>query len=89
MLIDCWAPQRSITGLVNVTVIGMATPTTSPLVGWTEAMDTPSIEGATAAALVCTEVAIASTAIPAAANARRTALAMDPVLAWAISKGPV
>ncbi|BBY60842.1 hypothetical protein MSAR_39780 [Mycolicibacterium sarraceniae] len=78
-----------MTGLVNVTVIGMATPTTWPLVGWTDAMDVPSIAGATAAMLVCIEVAIATITIPAAAHARRTALAMDPLLAWAISKDPL
>jgi hypothetical protein len=36
--------------------------------------------------LVGAEAPIANTAMPAAAIARRTALAMAPVLAWAISK---
>ncbi|GAY16921.1 hypothetical protein MSZK_36470 [Mycobacterium sp. shizuoka-1] len=58
------------------------------MVGETEATVAPSNAGATAAVLLGAEVTIAIAAMPAAAIACRTALAMAPVL-WAISKGPV
>lgn len=74
---DCTVNRRSVagrlvTGALNVTNTGCATPTTSPRAGSTDAMGSP-VGGFTAAALdpACTVTTVA--AIPIAATTDRTA----------------
>ena len=73
------AASRSATGPVNVTTIGCATPTVWPLMGRTEATVATPDDEVTAARLAGAEHVIATTTMPAAASARRSALAMVPV----------
>ena len=75
---DRSAASRSATGPVNVTTIGCATPTVWPLMGRTEATVAAPDDEVTAARLAGAEHVIDTTTTPAAASARRSALAMAP-----------
>src|ERR1700744_2150576 len=80
ILIDRSAAARSLTGPVNVTITGCATPTTWPLAGWIEAMPSVLFCGAIAAVLRAPEPAMASNAIPAVSHTYRIALRTVPTL---------
>src|SRR5208337_4579263 len=70
---DRSAARRSVTGAVNVTTTGCATPTTAPSVGKTEATAGTGWGTGTAAWLRLTEPVSAITAITPITNRKRTA----------------
>jgi hypothetical protein len=74
ILIARSAAARSLTGLVNVTITGCATPTTAPFAGWIEATPTVGFGGAIAAVLGAPDPAMASTATAAASHPYRIAV---------------
>jgi 3-methyladenine DNA glycosylase Mpg len=73
---DRSAAVRSVTGRVKLTIMGAATPTVWPLYGTTEATVAAVAAGAIAATLVGAVAIVAAIAMPAAARARRSDLAM-------------
>jgi hypothetical protein len=76
---DRSAAVRSATGRVKFTMMGAATPTVWPLYGTTEATVAALADGAIAATLVGAVAIVATIAMPAAASARRSDLAMSCV----------
>src|ERR1700744_2854985 len=68
------AAARWVTGAMNVTITGWATPTTAPLAGWID--DTPAawFAGAMAADPVATDPATASIAVRSASHPTRIAV---------------
>src|SRR5882757_8103138 len=74
ILIARSAAARSLTGPVNVTITGWATPTTAPLAGWIAATLSVGFLGAIAAMPGAPDPAMASTAVAAASHTNRIAL---------------
>src|ERR1700758_1162181 len=68
------AAVRSLTGLVNVTITGWATPTTAPFAGWIDATSAVGFGGAIAAMLGAPDPPMASTATAAASHTFRIAV---------------
>ncbi len=68
------AAARLVTGPVNVTITGWATPTTAPLAGWIEATVPDGAGGAMAAIPGAAEPATVSAAIDAASQPIRIVL---------------
>ena len=78
ILIARSAAARLVTGAVNVTITGWATPTTAPLAGWIDATPAAWFGGAIAAVPVATDPATASIAVRAASHPIRIALTTVP-----------
>ena len=74
ILIARSAAARLVTGAVNVTITGWATPTTAPLAGWIDATPAAWFGGAIAAVPVATDPATASIAVRTASHPIRIAL---------------
>src|SRR5580704_6156764 len=71
ILIARSAAARLVTGALNVTITGWATPTTAPLAGWIDATPAVVFGGAIAAMLGAPDPAMASTATAPASHTFR------------------
>src|ERR1700752_1086171 len=74
ILIARSAAARSLTGPLNVTITGWATPTTAPFAGWIEVTPVVGFGGAIAAMLGAPDPPMASTATTAASHPFRIAV---------------
>ena len=74
MVIDCSAAARSLTGSANVTSIGAATPTTSPVAGVMLETERSAFGPGTAAIPAAVELTVATAVTPTTTSTYRTAL---------------